>query len=177
MTWTKLSDDFTDDCWTLSDAAVRLHIDGLIWSNRKLLDNRIPAEDVPRISKGADAVKELQDVGWWTYDEDDGVFVIRHHAIYQRSREQVISIQERNQRNGAKGGRPPKPGRERVPETQVDTQMGSHLETHRDGTGRDGSGKARLEEELRATPICFECQRRAAFNSGPCPDHREQVAR
>lgn len=26
MTWTKLSDDFSDDCWRLSDAAWRLHI-------------------------------------------------------------------------------------------------------------------------------------------------------
>jgi hypothetical protein len=38
MTWTKLSDDFSDDCWQLSDAAYRLHVDGLNWSNRKLLN-------------------------------------------------------------------------------------------------------------------------------------------
>jgi hypothetical protein len=31
MTWTKLSDDFSDDCWELSDAAVRLHMEGLVW--------------------------------------------------------------------------------------------------------------------------------------------------
>lgn len=35
MTWTKVSDDFTDECWTLSDEAFRLHIEGLTWSNRK----------------------------------------------------------------------------------------------------------------------------------------------
>ncbi len=29
MTWTKLSDDFSDDCWTLSDQAFRLHTEGL----------------------------------------------------------------------------------------------------------------------------------------------------
>ena len=34
MTWTKLSDDFGDDCWELSDAAYRLHVEGLLWSNR-----------------------------------------------------------------------------------------------------------------------------------------------
>jgi hypothetical protein len=42
MTWAKLSDDFTDDCWTLSDGAFRLHVEGLVWSNRKLLDLVIP---------------------------------------------------------------------------------------------------------------------------------------
>ena len=41
MTWTKLSDDFSDDCWQLSDAAYRLHTEGLIWSNRKLLNLRL----------------------------------------------------------------------------------------------------------------------------------------
>ncbi|MGC7224587.1 hypothetical protein RBA13_22790, partial [Mycobacteroides abscessus subsp. massiliense] len=42
MTWTKLSDDYGDDCWRLSDAAFRTHTEGLCWSNRKLLDLVIP---------------------------------------------------------------------------------------------------------------------------------------
>lgn len=131
MSWTKLSDDYSDDCWTLSDAAYRLHTDALVWSNRKLLDCRIPADDLRRISKAAHAAPELVATGWWT--EDDGIFVIRHHAVYQRTREQVVAIQERNQRNGAKGGRPPKPGREQAP---TETHLGSQVETHRDRTGQ-----------------------------------------
>jgi hypothetical protein len=29
MTWTKTGDEFADECWTLSDAAYRLHHEGL----------------------------------------------------------------------------------------------------------------------------------------------------
>jgi hypothetical protein len=42
VTWTKLSDDFPDDCETLTVPARWLHVEGLCWSNRKLLDCRIP---------------------------------------------------------------------------------------------------------------------------------------
>ncbi len=41
MTWTKLGDEFGDECWTLSDAAYRLHVDGLVWSNRKGTDGQL----------------------------------------------------------------------------------------------------------------------------------------
>lgn len=120
MTWTKLSDDFTDDCWTLSDAAYRLHSDGLIWSNRKLLDLRIPKEDLQRF-KRYEAVQELLDVGYWS---DGGThYFIRHHAKYQRTREAVVKQQEVSQANGRKGGRPTGTPREQVSElTQNKTQ-------------------------------------------------------
>jgi hypothetical protein len=104
MTWTKLSDDFSDDCWTLSDAAFRLHTEALIWSNRKLLDCVIPKTDLVRFSPRADAAEELVAVGWWT--ENGQTYVIRHHASYQRSRADVVKLQQRNATNGAKGGRP-----------------------------------------------------------------------
>ncbi len=107
MTWSKLSDDFPDDCWTLSDGAFRLHVEGLCWSNRKLLDCRISKDDLRRFAKRPGAVAELLAVGWWS---DDGhAYVIRHHADYQRTREQVVAQQEANRRNGRRGGRPPKP--------------------------------------------------------------------
>jgi hypothetical protein len=133
VTWTKLSDDFSDDCWELSDAALRLHIEGLVWSNRKLLDLRLRKEDMVRWAKRPAAAEELVAAGWWR-DEGD-YYVIVHHAPYQRTREVVLKLQERNQRNGARGGRPPKVPREqfRPPETQ----LGSQVETQRDGTGRD----------------------------------------
>ena len=70
MTWTKLSDDFPDDCWTLSDAAFRLHVEGLAWSNRKLLDLRLPKDNLSRWAKHPEAVDELVANGYWT-DEDD----------------------------------------------------------------------------------------------------------
>lgn len=140
MTWTKLSDDFTDDCWQLSDAAFRLHVDGLVWSNRKLLDLRLSKDDIVRWAKHPVAAEELVAAGWWT-DEGDH-YTIVHHGAYQRSRDMALKLQERNQQNGRKGGRPPKVPRERFSpnETQTETQMGTDVETQRDGTGRDGTG-------------------------------------
>ncbi|MHA7283512.1 hypothetical protein [Arthrobacter sp. TMS2-4] len=121
MTWTKLSDDFTDDCWSLSDAAYRLHSEGLVWSNRKLLDLLIPKEDVPRFAKHPEAVTELLDQRFWK-DVGDR-YLIRHHAQYQRTREAVIKQQDTNRQNGGKGGRPKGKGREQVGDvTQGTTQ-------------------------------------------------------
>jgi hypothetical protein len=113
MTWTKLSDDFTDDCWELSDAAVRLHMEGLVWSNRKLLDLRLAKDDMVRWAKRPAAAEELVNAGWWR-DESD-YYVIIHHAVYQRSRQAVLNQQEVNQQNGQKGGRPKAPPREQAP--------------------------------------------------------------
>jgi hypothetical protein len=166
VTWTKISDDFSDDCWELSDAAYRLHVDGLNWSNRKLLDCRLgkDPDEMRRWTKRPEAAAELLALGWWT-DEGDH-YRIRHHALYQRTREEVIAQQERNQKNGKKGGRPPGPPREKPPRkrgnetqslSQVETQVGygdnekgaqetqsltqslTQLPTQRDGTGQDRS--------------------------------------
>lgn len=101
MTWTKLSDDFGDDCYQLSSDAFRLHVEGLLWSNRKLLDLRLDKAVLARWASKPAAVDELVALGWWT-DEGDH-YVIRHHAIYQRSREQVLKQQEVNKANRAKG--------------------------------------------------------------------------
>lgn len=142
MTWTKLSDDFPDDCDTLSDHAFRLHVEGLCWSNRKLLDLEIPKDHLRRFATHPDAARELADVGWWS-DEGDA-YVIRHHAIYQRTREAVLKQQAANEANGRKGGRPRKP-REQVsdlsPETQSVSESLSEPKTERDGTGLAGIRK------------------------------------
>lgn len=144
MTWTKLSDDFTDDCWTLSDAAYRLHSDALVWSNRKLLDCVIPKEDVPRFAKRPEAIQELLDGGYWSDAGPD--YVIRHQARYQRTREAVIKQQEANAANGAKGGRP----REQVRELKTESLTDSVSESR---TERDRTGLALDEEALSALPV------------------------
>ncbi len=142
MTWTKLSDDFTDDCDGLSDRAFRLHVEGLVWSNRKLLDCRLPKDRLHRYTRHPESVAELLAAGWWT--EDGAEYVIRHHAVYQQTREAVLRQQEANRQNGAKGGRPRKPGREQAlsSETESVSDSPSDSTTHRDGTGRDGSYNA-----------------------------------
>lgn len=155
MTWTKLSDDFGDDCWVLSDKAFRLHVEGLGWSNRKLLDCVVSKADVRRFAKHPEAAGELVASGWWS---DEGAYYkIRHHAGYQRLREQVIAQQEANQQNGRKGGRPrkAKPEPPTPQETHSETQSLSESETQRDGTGRAKTGnevKNNQEEVEAMTP-------------------------
>lgn len=51
MTWTKTGDEFSDECWTLSDAAYRLHHEGLTWSNRKQTDGQLAKDDMVRWAK------------------------------------------------------------------------------------------------------------------------------
>jgi hypothetical protein len=153
VTWTKLSDDFSDDCWTLSDAGYRLHIDGLIWSNRKLLDCRIPKDDVPRFAKRPEAIQELLDTGWWA--KDDQHYLIRHHAGYQRTREQVLKQQAVNQKNGKQGGKA-KAAREQADDISPSdslTEPPSDSLSERDRTGLDGlrTGlQAQQSTEVRA---------------------------
>lgn len=111
MTWAKLSDDFSDDTWRLSDAAFRLHAEALVWSNRKLLDCIIPKEDLRHL-KRPEAVAELLEHGFWA--DIGSAYEIRHHARYQRLREAVIKQQETNRENGSKGGRPKGKAREQA---------------------------------------------------------------
>jgi hypothetical protein len=138
MTWTKLSDDFADDCWSLSAEAFRLHTEGLVWSNRKLLDCRIPESDVRRFARHPQAIDELLAVGWWVADGDH--YVIRHHARYQRERSRVLNQQAVNKANALKGGRPPKPSREVWPETESVSESASDSQSEMDRTGQDRTG-------------------------------------
>lgn len=106
MTWTKLSDDFSDECWTLSDGAFRLLVEMLNYSNRKLLDCRIPKDEMRLFAKRPDAIGELVSGGW--VRDGETVWEIGFHSLYQPSRTLVQKQRDRNARNGAKGGRPKK---------------------------------------------------------------------
>lgn len=153
MTWTKLSDDYSDDCWTLTDAAFRLHTEALIWSNRKLLDLRVPKDDLRRFAKTPEAAPELVNVGWWTQEADH--YLIQHHGDYQPTKADVVARQAANQANGRKGGRPRKSTgapRERA-ETQSVSESLSQSKTHRDGTGRDGTGGSTATSELEVDEV------------------------
>lgn len=148
MTWTKLSDDFTDDCSELSAEAFRLHVEGLVWSNRKLLDLRIDKARMARWVWNADAadiaVKELVATGWWS-DEGDH-YVIRHHACYQRTREQVLKQQETNRANRAKGKA--RPVREQANNFRGEDESSDASSDERDGTGQDRTGHLREAVEV-----------------------------
>lgn len=128
MTWTKLSDDFADDTWTLSDAAFRLHVEALLWSNRKLLNCRIPKDDIRRF-KAEIALPELLSCGWWKDAGDH--FQLVHHATYQRDKDDVINQQVANRANRAKRGLRTPPARELVGSTNGPTSRTAK------GTGQD----------------------------------------
>ena len=132
MTWPRISDDYSDDCWKLSDAAFRLHTEALVWNARKLLDCNIPKSDLPRFATHPGAAGELVKVGFWSDYGDH--YVILHHAGYQRTSAEAMAIQQRNRTNGAKGGRKPNTRERWNPtgggtETHLGTQLGTQLET------------------------------------------------
>jgi hypothetical protein len=156
MTWTKLSDDFGDDCWQLSDAAVRLHVEGLNWTMRKLTDGMLLKDEMGRWAKRPDATTELIDRGYWR-DEGDR-YVIVHHMGYQREAEKVLAQQEANRQNGKKGGRP-RGSDIRPPETDSLSESKSELlsesKTERDWSGLDGplqEGEPQKSESVYALP-------------------------
>lgn len=165
MTWTKLSDDFTDDTWTLSDAAHRLHVDGLVWSNRKLLDLRIPKADLARVSPRAEVVPELLDAGFWVDDSD--AYVIRHHARYQRTREQVLKQQETNKANRARGVA--RPVRE---QHSVDERLDESSDERSDARSDERDGTGRLVTEVVERPSTS----RRPSPAGTRPDDPKCVA-
>jgi len=91
VTWTKLGAEWPDEARNLSDAAYRLHIDALTYSNRLLTDLIVDKNDLRRFAYVSDpdaAARELVATGWW---EDRGTrwYIGGKFAGWQRSREQV----------------------------------------------------------------------------------------
>jgi hypothetical protein len=175
VTWAKLSDDFSDDCWELSSDAYRLHVEGLNWTMRKLTAGVLLKAEMMRWAKFPNAADELVARGYWT-DEGDR-YTIRHHMGYQPEPEKVLKRQDANRLNGMKGGRPRgadiKPPKthsvsdsvsEQVSQTvlepehpatkpQEKTQSLTQSKTHKDGTGRDGKtngGNEKNDEDYAA---------------------------
>ncbi|MEW6226010.1 MAG: hypothetical protein AB1627_15400 [Chloroflexota bacterium] len=89
MSWTRIPDEFPDASWDRSDAALRLHLAGLIYSNRLLTDGRIPksriAALVPRYRPAA--LRELVDAGWWA-DRGDSIEIL-HDLQHQATAAEV----------------------------------------------------------------------------------------
>lgn len=86
MTWLKLSDDFADDCARvgLSDAAVRTHMEGLLWAMRRENAGYLDDVDIRRAietENAAAAIAELLAVGFW-HREGRGYRIV-HHMEHQ----------------------------------------------------------------------------------------------
>lgn len=139
MTWLKLPDDFTDECWDLSDGAFRLMVELLNYSNKKLLDGLVPLDEFRRFARNDD--RDLAELlgGGWVAREGAAIRIVFCQE-WQPTRDQQLARAKRNQENGRKGGRPRKPP---PPETQVETQVDTPdgNPTGLVGSGRSGSTK------------------------------------
>lgn len=84
MTWLKLSDDYHDQCATLSDAAYRTHTEALAWTMRRETGGFISDRDIRRFAESEqaeEAVKELLDREFWK--PAPGGYRIGHHMEHQ----------------------------------------------------------------------------------------------
>lgn len=84
MTWTKLGDEFSDECANtgLSDAAYRTHVEAIAWVYRvERMDLHLPKHLLRRFvgsEHWQDAVLDLLAIGWWTDAGDH--YQLTHHA-------------------------------------------------------------------------------------------------
>jgi hypothetical protein len=172
MTWTKTGDEFADECWTLSDAAYRLHHEGLTWSNRKHLDGRLPKDEIFRFCKAYEAATELTDRGWW--EDHDTHYQIIHQIGYQPTAASVLRRSLANQANVQKRWAKEQAQKERTDEPPPDLEYESYNESHYesqydgDGTGRDGPGLQNATTS-ESVPDDFDEEAQRAFALGEQP--------
>lgn len=166
MTWTKLGDEFADECWTLSDAAFRLHTEGLLWSNRKATDGQLAKDDMRRWARHPEAAEELVSVGWW---EDHGQhYQVIHHMGYQRTKDEVAHQSNVNRENAkkrwaaAQARKAAKAAKAAANESSCESQSDSQCEQARTGQARTGEVLP-AEKKQRGGPLA-----RLAW-SGPEP--------
>ena len=146
MTWTKLGDEYTEDCFRLSTDAFRLHTEGLVYSTGKNLDGRLDKARMLRWAYNIEAATELVDCGFWT-DEGDH-YLIRAHMGWQPTAEQRLAQSMRNRNTRAKGKS--RPVRKRHVADEWSDESSDHSSDDRDGSGRDGPGREKtpLREEV-----------------------------
>ena len=90
MTWTKLGDEFSDDCANagLSDAAYRTHVEAIGWLYRvERMDLHIPKHLLRRFvgsEDWEDAVRDLVALDWWR-NRDGHYQLVRHEDVVRQS--------------------------------------------------------------------------------------------
>lgn len=109
MTWTRLDENFYDHPKVVAAGpdAEHLHIRGLIYSNRYLLNGRLPKLAVGAFSpfsgrRAERAIERLIEVGIWQEVKD--AYEIHDYLIYQPSREQVQAQRKQKASAGQAGG-------------------------------------------------------------------------
>jgi hypothetical protein len=147
MTWTKLGDEFADECWTLSDKAFRLHTQGLLWSNRMLTDGQLAKEDMRRWAHHPDSAEELVSVGWW--EDRGGHYQIVHHLGYQRTRKQIAKQSIANAKNANRRWSKKKPRDKSSNDSECDSHPREELSNESECDSQcemDRTGQARIRE-------------------------------
>ncbi|MGV0050915.1 hypothetical protein ACRU43_16960 [Mycobacterium colombiense] len=179
VTWTKLGDEFGDECWTLSDKAFRLHTEGLLWSNRMLTDGKLAKDEMRRWARRPESAEELVCVGWW---EDHGLhYQIVHHLGYQRTREQVARQSLANSKNRAKGKtRPVRQKEDSSDGPSVDSSDGNGLSDEssdeRDGTGQAGTReRAKQKNDDYAEDYRTWCEEEPTNSFTPTADQLDRI--
>lgn len=89
----------------LSDAAFRLDVSAICWSNEHLTDGKIPDDDLETIGdvkRAKSAANELVRKGRWE-QLDDG-YLIHDFLEYNPSKEKVLAQREAKRKAGQKGG-------------------------------------------------------------------------
>lgn len=155
MTWTKLGDEFADETSDLSSDAFRLHVEALIWSNKKLADLIVPKRKLPRLTAvdhPYDTAEELIVSGWWQ-DVGDSYYIGCRFADWQVERS-VIEHQrsqavERTRRHRMRRAGDHSLCGDKCSVTRDATRDSVRDATRSTGTGLDGSERENkgLEEE------------------------------
>lgn len=156
MTWTKLGDEFSDECADLSDAAFRTHTEGLIWTMRRETGGYIDARHLKRFAESPHvnaAVDELVACGWWSIERQG--YRINHHMEHQPEPELIAKRREMTNERVRK---------HRLKKAGLSPSNGVSERVTRDGSGRDGSGtptnkqQQQEEREVDTQTSCSWCQ-------------------
>ncbi len=144
------SEDFPEDCarFSLSDNAVRTHLEALVWAMRRENDGRLFARDLSRLADSSDpvaAADELVAVGFWTQLPDG--WQIEHQMEHQpesdviAARRSLNAERQRKKRRTAAGLTPPDPdkGTPYPRDDHRDDQRDDTRDPERNGTERNGT--------------------------------------
>ncbi len=193
--WTKVSDDYGDQCARLglSDAAFRTHLEALLWTMRRESGGNIEERDVRRFAESPlvdAAVQELVDLGCWTKTQEG--FRLNLHMEHQIEPEVIARRREsaaiRQRRKRRKDAGLQDQGHASHRDERGDPPGDNPRDSGRDWTGLDGAGRAQLEKgyQVNDCPKCSECGMDpcACWHiSDPAPvhwgseqDHQPQVA-
>lgn len=182
MTWTKISDDFPEDCARLglSDAAVRTHLEGLVWAMRRENDGRLFTRDLVRLADTSDptaAAAELVAVGFWTQLPDG--WQIEHQMDLQMESEVIMARRrkdaerQRRKRLRAVGLPDPEPDGESL------SRRDSERDTPRDDTRDPGLGRTGQDcsgEEVHRATSQSEIREEVQPDATVSPFHRRYPA-